>query len=164
MIKKILLLLFFCNTLQAIADTQVIALGVSANNELTIRGGIIDLVVGAATAGEDLDIYYAPTNSTISITTNSTSKKVLLSLNVNLPANLVIGAFVDLNSGGVRVNSGTSSSTIQYDLSTSGVEIISGINRAIILNAPIFFGAQASVLAGESVNITSIVATFTLTS
>lgn len=152
----IALLLLLINTArgQSATATQGLTLAVSPVTLIAVNGGSLSLTINAGTAGENALTAVNSTVSTYSITHNKgTVKKITGSLDSNLPTGISITANLASTKG---------SSAGAVTLSTTAVDLVTGISKGADKNQTVTYNFQANADAGELASVVKTV-TYTLT-
>lgn len=117
--------------------TQDVSFEVQAINQLAFTGSP-SLVISTATAGS------APTsvtaNATYAITTNETNRKITAGINSNMPSGTTLSVSLAAPSGG--------SSAGAVSLSTTAVDVVTGVSTANASGLSVTYTLQATAAAG----------------
>ena len=132
--------------------TQTVTFQVTAINQISITGAAPTLIVNTAVAGS------APTTATSSgitwaVTTNQTAAKINASIPSNMPAGLTLSA--DLGAPGGAASTGNQA------LSTTAVDLVTGITKLNSSGLSLTYSLDATTAAGVVASGTRVV-TFTI--
>lgn len=131
--------------------TQTVTFQVDAINQIAFSGSP-SLVISTATAGSN------PTSAnaagTWAVTTNQTGSKITASIGSNMPSGLTLS----VNVGAPSVGSSTGAQT----LSTTAVDVVTGITKHAQSGMSVSYSLSATAAAGV-VSSTSRTVTYTIT-
>lgn len=148
---KLLFLSLLPAALFAIAheDTQQVTINVETLDQLDVEGAVTFTIPGT---GVNLPPQYH-TSSTISLTTNQSSRKVTVSVDavhpgitLKLQTNLT-GKIVNNNTNGVTANA---SPQVTFAAASTAYDLITNINYAVIDKAPLNFELNTGTVAGAT--------------
>jgi hypothetical protein len=139
------------NAASAQTATQIVTFEVTAINQISFAGSP-SLTINSAVAGND------PTSAsngvaTWAVTTNQSNAKITASINSNMPAGLTLWASLDAPAG---------STAIGNSLSTTAVDLVTGITKLAQSGLGVLYSLDATPLAGVVTSTTRTV-TYTIT-
>ncbi len=142
----------FATVATAQTSTQTVTFQVDAINQIAFAGSP-SLVINTATAGS------APTAATAAatwaVTTNQTSSKITASIGSNMPAGLTLTA-------NLAAPSASGSSAGVQALSTTAVDVVTGITKLAEAGLGVSYSLTATTAAGV-VSSTTRTVTYTIT-
>jgi hypothetical protein len=139
------------NAASAQTATQVVTFEVAAINQISFSGSP-SLLINAAVAGND------PTSANNSVakwavTTNQSNAKITASIDADMPAGLTLW---------VSLGAPVGSTGIGNSLSTTSVDLVTGITKLAQSNLSVLYSLDASPAAGVVASTTRTV-TYTIT-
>lgn len=153
--KRILLSTWLLASAASIAGaqtaTQTVTFQVDAINQIAFAGSP-SLVVNTATAGSDPSS--ATAGGTWAVTTNQTGAKITASIGSNMPSGLTLSVNLSAPSVG--------SSTGSQNLSTTAVDLVTGITKHAQSGMSVSYSLSATAAAGV-VSSTTRTVTYTIT-
>ena len=117
--------------------TQTVSYEVSAVNEISVSGSP-SLVISAATAGSGLTS--ASASGTYAITTNETDRKITAEIDSDMPSGVTLSVSLAAPSG--------ATSTGVVTLSSTAVDVVTGVSTVNQSGLSISYGLSANVSAG----------------
>ena len=117
--------------------TQTVSYEVAAINEISVAGSP-SLVINSATAGSGLTS--ASASGTYAITTNETNRKVTAQIDSNMPSGVTLSVTLAAPTGGTSAGS--------VNLSTTAVDVVTGVSNVNQSGLNITYGLSATVAAG----------------
>jgi hypothetical protein len=118
--------------------TQIITVNVSAINEISIAGGAHTITINTATAGQAPDAVTWATSW--AITTNQTNTKVSAAIDANTPSGVTLEVEMGEPAGATPGG--------KQALSTTPVELVTGITKLQAATLPLTYTATATAAAG----------------
>lgn len=143
------------SALCADTDSQTVNFSIQAINEIDVAAGPVNLTVNTATAGSQPAAATAPSSYSITTNADADSKKITADLDAAMPAGVTLQVNVAAPSGG-----STSAGTVT--LTTSAVDVVTGIEAVAASGVAINYTLSATVAAVPVTN--SRVVTFTIDS
>ena len=143
------------SALCANTDSQTVNFSILAINEIDVAAGPVNLTVNTATAGSQPAAATAPSSYSITTNADADSKKITADLDAAMPAGVTLQVTVAAPSGG-----STSAGTVT--LTTSAVDVVTGIEAVAASGVAINYTLSATVAAAPVTN--SRVVTFTIDS
>lgn len=117
--------------------TQTVSYEVAAINEISVSGSP-SLVINSGTAGSGLTSASAA--GTYAITTNETNRKVTAQIDSNMPSGVTLSVTLAAPTGGTSAGS--------VNLSTTAVDVVTGVSNVNQSGLGITYGLSATVSAG----------------
>ena len=132
-------------------STQVVTFQVTAINQIAFVGSP-SLVVNTATAGSN-PTSASDASASWGVTTNQTNAKITASINSNMPAGLTLSVALAAPAG---------STAIGNSLSTTAVDLVTGITKLAQASLGVIYTLDATPVAGVVASTTRTV-TYTIT-
>lgn len=139
------------NVAMAQTATQTVTFQVNAINQISFAGAP-SLTVSTATAGSN-PTSASDASATWAVTTNQTNAKITASINSNMPAGLTLS---------VVLNAPTGSTSFGGSLSTTSVDLVTGITKLAQGALGVTYTLDATAAAGVVASGNRIV-TYTIT-
>lgn len=124
----------------ATTDSQTMNFSIQEINEIDVAAGPVSLTVNAATAGSQPTAATAASNYSITTNADADSKKITAGLDTAMPAGVTLQVNVAAPSAG-------SSSLGTVALTTSGVDVVTGIEAVAASGVAISYTLSATVAA-----------------